>query len=172
MSVINTLSRTGHLSELASPLSTAEGVLTPLQRKDRVKANLGLTVGLVAGIGAKRLTMPAPATAIDTATLTAAQILNGVLVGTPTAAAAYTMPLAADLVAALPVDFQIGEAFEFSVIDVATTATFDITMTTNTGWTLVGSMVVDANEAAQQDSSGVFRVRRTAAATFTMYRIA
>lgn len=139
----------------------------------KVKTGLG-NVGFsnLLGTGFEQVPSPAPAVAADTATLTPAQITNGILVGTPTAAAAYTLPLAADLAAVLPTGFAVDDGYEFSVINVATTATFDITMTTNTGWTLVGSMVVDANEAAQQDSSGIFRVRKTAAATFTLYRIA
>ena len=39
----------------------------------------------------------APATATDTATLTAAQVLNGIILATPTAAAAYTLPTVAKI---------------------------------------------------------------------------
>ena len=44
----------------------------------------------------------APVTATDTATLTAAQVLNGIILATPTAAASYTLPTVALLEAALP----------------------------------------------------------------------
>lgn len=40
MSVVNTLSRSGHFSEFNSPLDTAEGVLSPNERKARALANL------------------------------------------------------------------------------------------------------------------------------------
>ena len=40
------------------------------------------------------VTVPAPATATDSATLTSAQLTNGILIGTPTTTAAYTLPLA------------------------------------------------------------------------------
>lgn len=169
MSLFGSFAKEKHLEELATPLPTAQGVITPLVRRQRALANLGLTVGIG---GPLRIPMATPATATNTATLTAAQLLNGTIVATPTAAAAYTLPLASALVTALPADFQIGEAFEFTVINVATGATFDITMTTNTGWTLVGNMIVDANEVGGTGSVGVFRVLRTAAATFTLYRMA
>jgi hypothetical protein len=53
-------------------------------------------------------------------------------------------------------------AFDFSVIN---TGTGVATLGTNTGLTLVGSMAV-ANGA-----SGLFRVRKTAVNTYTVYRI-
>lgn len=53
-------------------------------------------------------------------------------------------------------------SFDFSVINTGSGAA---TLTTNTGLTLVGSMVVT------NGTSGLFRVRRTGANTFTIYRI-
>jgi hypothetical protein len=44
----------------------------------------------------------APATATDTATLTTAQMVSGIIHATPTAAAAYTTPTGTELAAALP----------------------------------------------------------------------
>ena len=123
------------------------------------------------GRGFVQKAAPAPATATNTATLTTAQIMNGIIVGTPTAAAAYTLPLAANLAAALPSGFAIDDGCEFSVINVATGDTFAITMTTNTGWTLVGGMVVQENENSAHNSAGRFLARKTAAATFTLYRL-
>jgi len=119
---------------------------------------------------------PAPAAATDTATLTAAQLITGLIVGTPTAAASYTLPLATALEAALKVifpDIANDDSFDFSIVNVATNAAFDITVVTNTGWTLVGGLVVESNEAtATRGPSGLFRVRRTAANAYTLYRLA
>lgn len=163
-----------HFSELADPLDTQEGVLSPQTRRQRAQANLGLQVPSTIG-GAARMTMPVPATAADTAVLTAAQILNGVIRGTPTAAAAYTLPLASALDTAVGPTFPVGDAFEFSVINLAATATFDITMTTNTGWTLAGPVVVGAGASAAGDgaeyTSGIFRARKTGTAAWTLYRV-
>ena len=39
----------------------------------------------------------APTTATDSPTLTAAQLTNGIILGSPTTGTAYTLPLAADL---------------------------------------------------------------------------
>jgi len=167
------LGRENHLSELNDPLDTQEGVLSPSVRRARAQANLGVIVSAAATVGALKINqMPVPATATDTATLTAAQLLNGVIHGTPTAAAAYTLPLASDLAAALPTSVVIGDAFEFSIVNLATTVGFDITVTTNTGWTLAGPMVVGAgpNDGTEW-KTGIFRARRTAAATFTLYRV-
>ena len=110
----------------------------------------------------------APATAADTIVLTVAQITNGILIGTPTATAAYTLPLAADVDAALT-NSKVGTVFEFRVI---TTAAFAITMTTNTGWTIgtsgsQGLMTV----AATAGTVRTFRARKTGDGTWALYAI-
>jgi len=159
------LGRENHLSEFNDPLDTQAGVLSPSLRKAVAQANLGARVSGAAAVGAAKVTgMPAPATATGTATLTTAQVLNGVIVATPAGAAAYTLPLASDLATALPADFGIGDAFDFYIV--STAGANAITITTNTGWTLVGDMVVDTDNISAQ-----LRVRRTAAATFTIYRV-
>lgn len=69
---------------------------------------------------------------------------------------------------ALPADYAI----EFSIINISTVAAEDATVTTATGWTLVGNMTVASNDAVGTVSFGRFRARKTAANTFTLYRIA
>lgn len=119
-----------------------------------------------------------PAAKTVSATLTAAELLTGLITGNQGAAgaAAYTLPLATDLEVALVAAYpglQIDDAFDFNVINISTVAAEDITMTTNTGWTLVGSMLVIEQAAGNPaGSNGSFRVRRTAANTYTLYRIA
>ena len=108
----------------------------------------------------------APATATDTATLTAAQVLNGIILATPTAAAAYTLPTVANLEAALS-SAIVGNTVDFTVINLAS-SNYDITMTTNTGWTVTGGGVVVVQEA----SSALFRARKTGAGTWQLYRLA
>jgi len=108
----------------------------------------------------------APATATDTATLTAAQVLNGIILATPTAAAAYTLPTVADLEAALS-SANVGSTVDFVVVNLAS-SNYDITMTTNTGWTVTGGGVVVVQEA----SSAQFRARKTGDGTWQLYRIA
>jgi hypothetical protein len=112
--------------------------------------------------------IPVPATATATATLTAAQITNGILLGSPgSSAAAYTLPTAAVLDAALG-NAKVGSSFDFSVINVDGSGSGVITVTTNTGWTLVGLMTVVATAGTAQG----FRARKTGDAAWSLYRIA
>ena len=112
--------------------------------------------------------VPAPATATASATLTVAQLTNGILLGSPgTSAAAYTLPLCTTLDAAL-VNAKVGSAFDFAVINVDGSSSGVITMTTNTGWTLVGLMTIVATAGTTQ----AFRARKTGDATWTLYRVA
>mgnify|MGYP003646597082 CR=1 FL=1 len=112
--------------------------------------------------------VPAPATATATATLTAAQITNGILLGSPgSSAAAYTLPTCAVLDAALA-NAKIGSSFDFSVLNVDGSGSGVITMTTNTGWTLVGLMTIVATAGTAQ----VFRARKTGDAAWSLYRFA
>lgn len=116
------------------------------------------------------VTQGAPATATNTATLTAANLKTGIIVGTPTAAASYTLPTGTLFEAEFS-SFATDMGFDFSIINVATNATFIITVVAGAGWTLSGSARVDANTGTAQ-GQGRFRARRTAANTFTLYRIA
>jgi len=102
-------------------------------------------------------------TATNTATLTAAQITGPFLLGTPTATASYTLPLASAVETALGTPPN-ETGWEFVVF---TTAAFAITLLTNTGWTLVGSMATGATA----NSFARFRCRKTGAAAYSIYRI-
>jgi hypothetical protein len=111
----------------------------------------------------------APATATDSATLTAAQLANGIIIGTPTTTAAYTLPLASDLDALLT-NSKVGTIFDFRVINTTTAGV--ITMTTNTGWTIgsggsQGLMTV----AATAGTVRAFRARKLGDASWALYAI-
>jgi hypothetical protein len=115
------------------------------------------------------VTVPAPATATDSATLTAAQLTNGIIIGTPTTTAAYTLPLASDLDAYLN-NSKVGSAFDFRVINTTTAGV--ITMTTNTGWTIgssgsQGLMTI----AATAGTVRAFRARRLGDNSWALYAI-
>ena len=64
------------------------------------------------------------------------------------------------------------DAFDFYVINISTTDAEDASITTNTGWTPVGSMDIEAYSAANKNSSAKFRARKTGSAAWTIYRIA
>ena len=111
----------------------------------------------------------APATAVDSATLTSAQLINGIILGSPTTTAAYTLPLASDLDAVLT-NSKVGSTFDFRVINV--TGSGVITMTTNTGWSIgsggsQGLMTV----AATAGTVRAFRARKTGDAAWALYAI-
>jgi hypothetical protein len=111
----------------------------------------------------------APTTAVDSATLTAAQLTNGIILGSPTTTAAYTLPLASDLDALLT-NSKVGTVFDFRVINV--TGSGVITVTTNTGWTIgssgsQGLMTVAATAGTVRS----FRARRLGDNSWALYAI-
>ena len=112
---------------------------------------------------------PNPATATVGATLSANQVLNGILLGSPgSSAASYQLPTVAVLEAGIPSAVNVGESFDFSVVNVNGSGSGEITLTTNTGWSLVGLMTVAATAGTAQ----AFRARKTTSTTWTLYRIA
>jgi len=79
----------------------------------------------------------------DTATITAAQLITGVLDGTPTSAATYTLPTAANLVAGI-YNVQVGSSFLFAVNNKAGDA-YTITVAAGNGGTADGTLTVSQN---------------------------
>ena len=111
----------------------------------------------------------APATATDSATLTVTQLTNGIIIGTPTTTAAYTLPLATDVDSTLS-NAKTGSTFDFRVINTTTAGV--ITMTTNTGWTIgssgsQGLMTIAATAGTVRS----FRARKTGDGTWALYAI-
>ena len=107
----------------------------------------------------------APANIADGGSMiaTAANVLTGIITATPTQARDIQLPTGANL--DLATEWAIGNSFDFSVI---TLAAFALTITVNTGITaIVGS----AATGATSGSVARFRLRKTAADTFTAYRI-
>ena len=106
----------------------------------------------------------APANIADGASMiaTAAEVLTGIVTATPTTTRSIQLPTGANL--DLATEWAIGEAFDFSVI---TLAAFALTITVNTGVTIVGS----AATAATAGAAARFRLRKTAADTFIVYRL-
>jgi len=127
------------------------------QFNDGTLNEVNLTVALV------------PTTATDSATLTAAQLLNGIIIGTPTTTAAYTLPLATDLDAVLT-NSKPGSTFDFRVINTTTAGV--ITVTTNTGWTIgssgsQGLMTIAATAGTVRG----FRARKTSDGAWALYAL-
>jgi|SRR5579872_297747 len=99
------------------------------------------------------------------ATLTAAQILAGIMTSNPSGAINLQLPLATAMDTALPTS-AAGDAFDFSIISLAGSTNLP-TITTNTGWTLVGGMTF----TAVAGNAGRFRARKTGAGAWTLYRL-
>lgn len=117
--------------------------------------------------------MADPQTATSTATLTAAQVTGGVLVGNPsTSAASYTMPTAAAIDAVLG-NMKVGSTFDLTVVNIGTSSGV-ITMVVGTGITAVGNLLVAiTGSAAGVGGAAQFRFRKTATTpTYTVYRVA
>jgi hypothetical protein len=74
------------------------------------------------------------------------------------------LPTVADLEAAISSAQKVNAAFDFAVA-VDDTA-YQLTLSTATGWTLLGNMVVLENTGA------LFRARKTGDGSWTLYRIA
>ena len=118
----------------------------------------------------------APVAMTDADTITVAALIGGLIAGTPTTGAtkAYTLPTGAVMDAALTSFFINNDSFDFTIINLQSTAVTDtITLTAAaTGFTIVGEPIIgSANAADPFPSSGTFRVRRTAANTFVAYRL-
>jgi len=108
------------------------------------------------------------------ATLTAAELATQIITVNQGggATSALQLPVATDLDALIPVS-AANDAFEFSVINISTTDAEDASVTTNTGWTLVGNMDIHAYSAAGSlNSSARFLARKTGTGAWTLYRIA
>jgi hypothetical protein len=117
--------------------------------------------------GEVRLTSQgAPATATSTATLTAAQVATGIILGSPgSSAATYTLPTVA-LWEALVANTHTDSAYDFSICNVDGSGSGAITLAVGTGWTLVGLATV----AATAGTSGLWRARKTGDSAWTAYR--
>jgi hypothetical protein len=114
----------------------------------------------------------APQTATATATLTVTQIINGLLVGSPsTSAASYTLPTAA-LIDATLTNAKVGSTFDLTIVNLGTSSGL-ITVVVGTGITAVGNLVIAiTGSAAGVGGAAQFRFRKTGDAAYTVYRIA
>ena len=113
----------------------------------------------------------APATAAGDATLTAAQLLNGIIIGSPgSSAAAYTLPTVANLETALP-NARVGSAFDFTVINADGSGSGVITITTNTGWSIGTSGSQGLMTVTTAGTAQLYRARKTGDGAWSLYRV-
>lgn len=104
-------------------------------------------------------------------TVTAAQMINGIVVFTVTTGRALTTPTGAAILAACPADISAGDSFDFSLITLGTGADDIATLTAGDGdVTFVGKVTVGP-ETAPIANYGTWRFRYTGANAFVGYRI-
>ena len=104
----------------------------------------------------------APTALTAAATLTAAQLANGLFTYTG-AAVNLTLPTVALVEADISSASKVNAAFDFTIVN--TGATNAATLVVGTGWTIVGAAAVAAA------TSGQFRARKTGDGAWTAYRI-
>ena len=113
--------------------------------------------------------IPAPVEVTTAATLTAAQVLNGLILANSgiTASVNYTLPTVAALEADLSNSDKVGTSFTFRLVNLGTSSGTAV-IVTNTGWTISGSltMTIPVTTGAQ------FVARKSAAGAWTLYRVA
>lgn len=113
--------------------------------------------------------LPDPVAVTTAATLTPAQVLNGLILansGITAASVTYTLPTVADLELVLSNSDKVGTSFTFRLVNLGTSSGTAI-IATNTGWTISGSltMTVPVTTGAQ------FVARKSAAGAWTLYRV-
>lgn len=106
----------------------------------------------------------APTAVAAAATMTAAELSNGLFVFNGTAGS-LTLPTVALVEADITAAAKVNASFDFIIIN-ADATTDDVTLAVGTGWTIVGNAVVVEATSAQ------FRARKTGDGTWTAYRIA
>jgi hypothetical protein len=105
-------------------------------------------------------------------TITAANLATGVCTMDSGAsdAGTYVFPTGALLDAAFP-SLKVGSTFDCAFINIGDDAANDVTFTAGTGNTLVGNDVIQDALTKTNNTSGIFRFRKTGDAAYTIYRI-
>ena len=98
-------------------------------------------------------------------TFTGTNLLSGIVTATPTEARDIQAPTAADLIAVVDAGTDTGLGFEFTVINLSLPpAGAAITLTVNTGTTIIGSPTIAV------ESSATFVARIASGTTVVIYR--
>ncbi|MGA1111568.1 MAG: hypothetical protein ACO3VO_08230 [Ilumatobacteraceae bacterium] len=111
----------------------------------------------------------APISVTATATLTAAQLINGLILANNgvTSAQTYTLPTVALLEAALANLDRVGTTFQFRVVNLGTSSGTAI-IAAGTGWTVTGSLTM----TIPVTTGALLVARKSGAGAWTLYRVA
>lgn len=112
--------------------------------------------------------IPLPISVTATATLTAAQLVNGILlVGSgATTAQTYTLPTVALLEATLTNSDKVGTSFMFRVVNLGTSSGTAI-IAAGTGWTVSGSLTM----TIPVTTGAAMIARKSDVGAWTLYRV-
>lgn len=113
--------------------------------------------------------IPEPVSVTTAQTLTAAQVLNGLILANSgiTASVNYTLPTVAALEADLINSDRVGTSFTFRLVNLGTSSGTAV-IVTNTGWTISGSLTM----TIPVTTGAVLLARKTSATGWTLYRVA
>jgi hypothetical protein len=113
--------------------------------------------------------IPAPVSVTATATLTSAQVLNGLILANSgvTSAQTYTLPTVALLEADLTNSDKVGTSFTFRVVNLGTSSGTAI-IAAGTGWTVSGSLTM----TIPVTTGATLVARKSGAGAWTLYRVA
>jgi hypothetical protein len=111
----------------------------------------------------------APISIAASATLTAAQVLNGLILansGVSSGAQTYVLPTVADFEAAFPSAVKVGATYQFNLVNLGT-GTATAIVSAGTGWTVTGSLTM----TIPITTGATLVARKTGTGTWTLYRV-
>ena len=113
--------------------------------------------------------IPEPVSVTTAQTLTAAQVLNGLILANSgiTASVNYTLPTVAALETDLTNSDRVGTSFTFRLVNLGTSSGTAV-IVTNTGWTISGSLTM----TIPVTTGAMLVARKSAAGAWTLYRVA
>lgn len=113
--------------------------------------------------------IPAPVEVTASATLTAAQVLNGLILANSgvTASQTYTLPTVAALETDLSNSDKVGTSFTFRVVNLGTSSGTAV-IAAGTGWTITGSLTM----TIPVTTGAFFIARKSGPGAWTLYRAA
>lgn len=113
--------------------------------------------------------IPAPVSITATATLTPAQVLNGLILANNgvTSQQTYTLPTVAQLEAVLVNSDRVGTSFTFRVVNLGTSSGTAV-IAAGTGWTVTGSLTM----TIPITTGAMMVARKTGDGAWVLYRVA
>ena len=111
----------------------------------------------------------APISIAASATLTPAQVLNGLILansGVSSGAQTYVLPTVADFEAAFPSAVKVGATYQFNLVNLGT-GTATAIVSSGTGWTVTGSLTM----TIPITTGATLVARKTGTGTWTLYRV-